>query len=34
MILNIKIKKVLIQFIYKMNIFIYINYINFNLTYD
>jgi len=33
MILNIKNKKVLVQFIYEMNIFIYINYINYNLTY-
>jgi len=31
--LNIKNKKVLVQFIYKMNVFIYINYINYNLTF-
>jgi len=33
MIINIKNKMVLVQFIYKMNIYIYNNYVNYNLTY-
>jgi len=32
--LNIKNKKVFVQLIYKMNIFIYNNYINYNLTFS
>ena len=34
MMLNIKNKKVFIQFIYKMKVFIYINYIKYSLTFN
>ena len=34
MMLSIKNKKMLVQLIYKMKVFIYINYIKYNLTFN